>query len=395
MKNLSQFLLVGVDIHKDFHVAVPTDCWHQPLATLTVANNPLCFADFENQVIKLASQHDLIPIFGLEDSGGNGELFAKYLLTQGYVVKEVNPIKSERQRKRNPHPEKTDPKDALAISKTLISEFTKLHNVVTVDETVVATDNLSLHRENLVKDQTRIKNRLHYLLKKEYPNYAKMFKGSFGKAALEFWKTFPVQSRLCEVTPKRLLHFLKKHSHNRLSQKNVSQIFENIDPKPETSVLKDTRALIIKDLAEALLALRLKLKEVNQQLAGLTEQSAKLLLTLDGVSTVIAAKMIGEIKDVSRFKTPNQLARFAGIAPVEYSSGNHIKHRRDYRGNRRLNNAFYTIALTQLRCNEKAKAYYQRKISEGKSEKEAIICLMRRLVDIVHNILKTNTPYKG
>ena len=395
MKDLSRFLLVGVDIHKNFHVAVPTDCWHQPLAALTVANNPLHFADFENQVIKLASQRDLIPIFGLEDSGGNGEILAKYLLTKGYVVKEVNPIKSERQRKRNPHPEKTDPKDALAISKTLISEFTKLHNVVAVDEAVVATDNLSLHRENLVKDQTRAKNRLHYLLQKEYPDYAKMFKGSFGKAALEFWKTFPVQSKLYGVPPEQLLRFLKKHSNNRLTAKNVSQILENIDPKPETSVLQETRALIIKDLAETLLALQAKIKEVNQQLARLVEQTAKLLLTLDGVSTVIAAKMIGEIKDLARFKTPNQLARFAGIAPVEYSSGNKIKHRRDHRGNRRLNNAFYTIALTQLRCNEKAKAYYQRKVSEGKSGTEAMICLMRRLVDIVHNMLKTNTPYKG
>ncbi len=115
--------------------------------------------------------------------------------------------------------------------------------------------------------------------------------------------------------------------------------------------------------------------------------------TIDGIDTVTACKLVGIIGNIEKFKTPDKIASYAGIAPVEKSSGKISKKYRNIRANRRLNSTFYTIALTQRRCNEVAKTYYIRKLKEGKTEKQALHCLMRRLVKIIWMIYKHNQPY--
>lgn len=114
---------------------------------------------------------------------------------------------------------------------------------------------------------------------------------------------------------------------------------------------------------------------------------------MDGIDTITACKLVGIIGDIEKFKSPDKLASYAGIAPVEKSSGKSSKKFRNTRANRRLNIAFYTITLTQTRYNEIAKAYFIKKLKEGKTKKQDMHCLMRRLVKIVWMIYKHNQPY--
>ena len=104
-----------------------------------------------------------------------------------------------------------------------------------------------------------------------------------------------------------------------------------------------------------------------------------------------AAKLLREIGPIDRFPTDAQLARHAGVAPLDASSGKHQRHRLDRGGNRQLNCALHRIAITQGRVHPPAHAYLQRKQNEGKTRREAIRCLKRQLARTVHTTLK-NEP---
>jgi transposase len=125
------------------------------------------------------------------------------------------------------------------------------------------------------------------------------------------------------------------------------------------------------------------------------------LTTMPGVGDVTAAKLMGRIGPIDGFKSANQLARHAGIAPRENSSGGIRRKWRSKSGDRQLNTTIHLIALNQiavtrdgrLRCPI-AHQYYQRKIAEGKTKLSARTCLTRRLCDIIFAMLRDRTPYK-
>jgi transposase len=104
-----------------------------------------------------------------------------------------------------------------------------------------------------------------------------------------------------------------------------------------------------------------------------------------------AAKLLCEIGPIDRFHSDAQLARHAGVAPLEASSGKHQRQRLDRGGNRQLNCALHRIAITQGRVHPPARAYLERKQNEGKSRREAIRCLKRQLARTVYTTLKAES----
>ncbi|MFE4333894.1 transposase [Streptomyces sp. NPDC056831] len=110
--------------------------------------------------------------------------------------------------------------------------------------------------------------------------------------------------------------------------------------------------------------------------------------SMPGLGTVLAAKVIGHIGDVSRFPTEHHFASYTGSAPLDASSGNNVRHRLNTGGNRALNSVLHTIAVCQIRDGGRGQDYYLRKISEGKTPSEARRGLKRRLSNVVYRIMK-------
>ncbi len=129
---------------------------------------------------------------------------------------------------------------------------------------------------------------------------------------------------------------------------------------------------------------------LERELQTRIETTAPALLALPGCGALSAAKLLGEIGPIERFDTDAQLARHAGVAPLEASSGKYQRHRLDRGGNRQLNCALHRIAITQARIHPPARAYLECKQSEGKSRREAIRCLKRQLSRVVFNTLKAS-----
>jgi transposase len=151
-----------------------------------------------------------------------------------------------------------------------------------------------------------------------------------------------------------------------------------------------TQVRIARELVGRCRTLTRTILEHDRQLHARTSALAPRLLQLPGCGPMSAAKLLCEIGPIDRFYSDAQLARHAGVAPLDASSGKHQRHRLDRGGNRQLNAALYRIAITQARYHPAACAYLDRKRAEGKSRREAIRCLKRLLVRVVFQTLKTS-----
>jgi transposase len=155
-----------------------------------------------------------------------------------------------------------------------------------------------------------------------------------------------------------------------------------------------TRWELAVDLIRDIRDLDRRIAAVDKRLKAAVNQSKTSLVELFGVGPVVAAKFLGEIGDVRRFPTKHQFAAHTGTAPLVASSGQVIRPRLSRAGDRRLNHALYMMAIVQIRHPTAGQAYYRRKLAEGKSAKEALRCLKRRLSDAVYRCLLADQHHR-
>jgi transposase len=156
--------------------------------------------------------------------------------------------------------------------------------------------------------------------------------------------------------------------------------------RPATAPARTRRQLAV-DLVADLRSLDRRIAAAEERLRAAVTRSATTLVELFGVGPILAAKLLGEVGDVRRFPTKHHFAAHTGTAPIEASSGEVVRHRLSRAGNRKLNHALHLMAIVQVRHPTAGQAYYRRKLAEGKSRKEALRCLKRRLSDAVYRQL--------
>ena len=126
------------------------------------------------------------------------------------------------------------------------------------------------------------------------------------------------------------------------------------------------------------------IKDSRARITAAVAASGTTLTEIFGVGPIVAAMLIGYSGDPTRFATASRYAAYTGTAPIEFSSGGRITHRLSRRGNRRLNHALHCAAITQIRHRHSpGRGYYERKLAEGHTPREAIRALKRRLSDVV------------
>ena len=109
-----------------------------------------------------------------------------------------------------------------------------------------------------------------------------------------------------------------------------------------------------------------------------------------GVGPVVAAFLIGYTPPIDRFATADRYAAYNGTAPIEVSSGGKVRHRLSRRGNRTLNHAIHMAAVTQISHHTQGRIYYDKKLDEGKTNKEALRALKRRISNTIYRQLRAD-----
>ncbi len=137
-----------------------------------------------------------------------------------------------------------------------------------------------------------------------------------------------------------------------------------------------------------------QLRDTKKKLAVAVRASGTTVTEIFGVGPVIAGTVIGDVADVSRFPGRDQFAAYNGTAPIEVSSGNRKTCRLSQRGNRRINHAIHMAAVTQIRHRHSdSRACYDKKVADGKTRKEALRCLKRRLSDAIYARLQADARH--
>jgi transposase len=234
---------------------------------------------------------------------------------------------------------KTDPVDALAIARITAREQQLPPVRLTVGP---AADLRALldYREDLVRERGALVNRAHSELVGLRPGYQQQI---------------PILTTRARV---------------RAALELISD---------DTSV----RATLCRRRLERVIAIDTETAELKRQIGGMVAAADTTLTDLYGVGPLIAARFIAEVVDIHRYPNRNAFAAANGTAPLPASSGRTVRHRFNPGGNRQLNRSLYTIALTQTRGDTEGRAYYERKRAAGKTKREALRCLKRRLSDIV------------
>lgn len=394
-------IYIGLDLHKLTHTAVIINCWNEKLGEITFKNIPDEFIKLIFEVTK-HNKENLTPVFGLENAGSYGRKLAVYLLEKGYMVKDINPALSSMQRKSAPTTKKNDSFDALCVARVLLDRLDELPDARNQDLFWTHTQ-LVNKRESLLDSIIVLKNQLQEQLSHAYSSSKKYFTLIDTNTALTFWDNYPSPRHLENVNVDDLAGQLRKTSHNNCSTKKAQHILDMV-AKEKNNVVTEYQAqrdFIVKSIIRDMRQRKEELQTVNAEIKEIMKHMGYKLETMPGIDNVYAAKLIAEIGDIKRFPNADKLARYAGIAPVCFSSAGKGRDHKSKQGNRKLDGIFHFLAVQMIQTAAKSRiprnpvflAYYKKKISEGKTKQQALVCIKRRLVNIIYGMLKNKTEY--
>jgi transposase len=332
-------VMIGVDPHEGSHTATAIDASEVVLGELRVRSGA---GQVERLVAWAASFAERT--WAVEGAGGLGYLLAQRLVAAGEHVVDVQPKLAARVRLlASGATNKNDPNDARSVAVAALRS-PAVKEVVAEDHTAVMKVWAKRHRD-LSRHRTRLACRLHAVL--------------------------------CELVPGGIA--------GEISAAQAARLLDEVEPHGAVATARRDLALeLVADLGR----LDAQLRGTKKRIAAAVAASKTTTTELFGVGPIVAATVIGDTGDVSRFASRDRFAACNGTAPIEVSSGPRKIHRLSRRGNRRLNHAIHMVAVTQIRFRHSdGRAFHDRKITEGKTPKEALRALKRRISDALYRQL--------
>ena len=343
-------MVLGADTHKRSHtIAAVAAATGEPLGEKTVAVGSRGFA----ALLIWARGLDGERVWALEDCRHVAGSFERFLIARGERVLRV-PTKLMADVRRAARTRgKSDSIDSVAVARAALREGLDALPGAHLDGPELDLRLLVDHRERLVRQRVGLNNTLQWHLHDLWPEL---------------------------VLPGGALFSAK--CSNRIGRRLA---------RAEQTM----RVRIARDELRRLRELTASIRALETEIADLVGRVAPQLLSEPGFGPLTAAKLVGEIAGAGRFSSDAKLARAAGLAPIPVSSGKTNRHRLDRGGNRQINAAIHRIAVTRARCHPETQDYLVRKLSEGKTHREAIRSLKRHLARRVWHLLQPPAPHHG
>jgi transposase len=335
---------IGIDPHKGSHTATVLDRDERQLAELRVVAG----RDQGKQLLSFAAE--FTPrTWAVECASGLGALLAQQLVAAGETVLDVPaPLSARARLLDSGNTDKTDSHDARSAALVAI-RHRQLRPVTKTDHTAVLRVLSDRHR-NLVAARTRTMCRLHALI-------CLMVAGGLPA---------------------------------KISTRRAAEALSKIRPGNDVDV---ERKHVARDLLGDIRRLDAQILDIKARITTAVEHADSTVVDIYGVGPIVAAIILGHTGDVTRFPTAGHYARYNGTAPIEASSGPRVRHRLNRRGNRTLNHAVHLIALTQIAHDTPGRDYYQRRIDQGRTPKEAIRSLKRHISNAVYRALTADLDH--
>ena len=340
-------IVIGVDTHKDVHVAVAINGLGARLAT---ACFPATGQGYQ-QLADWAGSYGAVHAFGIEGTGSYGAGLSRALTTKGLRIVEVGRVNRQLRRRLG----KTDTVDAESAARSVLAGDAK-GQPKSGDGVVEMIRHLKIARDTALKARTQAMVTLKTLLVNAPQALRERFIGITGKMTLV-----------------RAIAALR--------------------PGTPTSTTASAK-MALRALAHRWLMLDAEIKEHEVVLETLVRDQAPALMEAPGVSTGTIADMLVVLGDnPQRIRSEAAFAKLCGVCPVPASSGKISRHRLNRGGNRRANAALYRVALVRMRHHPPTREYIQRRTAEGKSPREIRRCLKRYIArEIYQHLCGRNAP---
>ncbi len=340
----AQAITLGVDTHKDVHVAVALDGIGRHRGTLSVPAN---LAGYKRLVDWAEEAEEFGPLkhAGVEGTGSFGAGLTRFLKGRRIKVSEVIRPKRRDQYRAG----KSDPIDAEAAARAVLAG-TAAGQPKSADGEVEMIRTLRITRRSAVKARVGAANQLQNLL-----------------------ITAPegLKSELCGLSTARLV-----------------AIASRFRPGPNPSDVEAATKFALRSVARRYQRLSEEISELDEQLDRLVSEAAPELVAVEGVGTDTAASLLIAAGDnPERLENEAAFAHLCGAAPIPASSGKSVRHRLNRHGNRDANRALYVIAVCRMSRDERTRSYVAKRTAEGKSKKEIIRCLKRYIAREVYRVL--------
>jgi transposase len=335
-------VMIGIEPHKGSHTAVAIGADEEPLGQVRVR---AAAAQAERLVAWAAGWPERT--WAVEGAAGLGYLLAQQLVAAGERVLDIQPKLGARVRLlATGASNKNDPNDARSVAIAALRSRAR-REVIPADHAAVLKVWSKRHRD-LGRARTQVACRLHAVL--------------------------------CDLVPGGF--------PREISAGQAADVLARITPSGAVAQARhDLAAEFLADLYR----LDAQLRETKKKLTTAVRASGTSLTETFGVGPVIAATVTGAVGEVSRFASRDRFASCNGTAPIEVSSGNRTVHRLSRRGNRHVNHAIHMAAVTQIRNRgTEGRAYFDRKLTEGKTRKEALRALKRRVSDTIYARLQAD-----
>lgn len=395
-------LVLGVDIGSEEHFCRAFD-WRGRELTKKVfkfstdLNGFNCFQDWVIQIC--VKQGKTEAVIGCEPTGHYWFTFEQYIKEHGMKLAFVNPASVKKAKELDDNsPKKTDLKDPKTIAKLVIDgrySFPYVPEGIYSDLREVVSS-----RDRILKEHNAAANRIQRWLKIYFPEYLAVYKKYDSTTGMMILEVASLPQDIISLGVEGIVKIWREHKvRGRGASKDRAQTLveaaHNSVGKRGGIGAKMELEMLLEDFKTK----ESQLEKVTAVMEEMTMQvpNAEKLLSVRGVGLVTAAGFIAEVGDISRFKEPKQIQKYAGLELVENSSGKHKgKTTISKRGRKRLRRILYQVILPLIRSNNEFREiydYYRNRIKNPVKGRQAMIALCCKLIRVFYAMLKNGVNY--
>lgn len=391
---------LGIDVSKKTSRYFILDNDGKKLKAFTLNNDKESLENLLERFQKLSISRDGL-LIGIEATGGFWENIYSFLNNKGFNIVLLNPYNTNKFREALSMKAKTDNIDAFVIAQLLkTGEYVQSQ---VAEENIQALREITNLRYEFVKERKNLQRQVYSLLNIIFPEYEKTVVAKpFSLASMEILKKFPTAKHLSLAKTKQIEKIVRKIIGNNFNIKQIQELIETAKNSIYSGRAKDTRAITLKMLLGHIENLSKSIEDLEKEIKEILSPSDKdssfpgeNLLSIKGVGDKTLAAILSYLgSDGSNFTDSKSAIGYVGFYPKIYESG---KTRRDNkiskRGPKVLRWALYMAAVASLKHNKEMRTLYHRKLSQGKTEKQALIYVGKKILQIALSLLKSGETY--
>jgi transposase len=392
---------VGIDVAKEKHYVCVLDKDKElAVKPFWIYSDILGLRELVVKLAELSLNNDDF-IIGVESTGAFSENLYEYITDADYKVILLNSYQTAKYRDFSTMKKiKNDSIDAYVIAELLSTNKYKESYISNDDYQSLKV--LGRLKSSLMDKIKTIKREISTVMATVNPEITKVFPNILSKTALGIIKAYPTATDLLKATPKKLTRIFRHTKGNNFNDEKAKYLIELSKSSIYAGRAHEARALMIRTNIRILELLCQEKTEIENQIELLVygkidniDSSIDNLKSIPGIADKTISAILGECGDIKRFDSAKAFIGYLGLYPTQYQSGNSLSvGRLAKRGIPIAKHALYMAAVASVRHNDQLRKLFRDKVSAGKSKKEALIIISKKIATIMYSMFKYNKPYE-